>query len=114
MISFSWVPPDFIAVGRKQNRFKMLHVDLLTFSCLETKSFIFCSALESALRYPSTKQGSSNWTTDHYAGAEHRGGLGAADQDREWIVLPDVSLSSSTGHRRNQDGSISTLTEQQV
>lgn len=60
MISFSWVPPDFIAVGKKQNRFKMLHVDLLTFSFLETKSCIFCSVLDSALWYLSTKQGNPN------------------------------------------------------
>ena len=75
MISFSWVPPDFIAVGKKQNRFKMLHGHLLTFSFLETKSYIFCSALGSALRYLSTKQGNPTWTTDYLVGAEYRGGL---------------------------------------
>jgi len=75
MISFSWVPPDFIAVGKNQNRFKMLHVDLLTFSFLETKSYIFFSVLDSALRYLSTKQGNPNWKTDYLAGAEYRGGL---------------------------------------
>lgn len=72
MISFSWVPPDFIAVGKQsktKNCFKMLRVDVLTF-ITETKSWIFCSVLDSALWYLSTKQGNPKWTTDYSAGAE--------------------------------------------
>lgn len=108
MISFSWVPPDFIAVGKKQNCFKTLHVDLLTFSLLETKSFIFCSVLDSALRYLSSKQGNPNWTTDLSAWAEHRGGLWAADQDwRGTVSLMCLCLLQlATG--RTSMGSINT------
>ena len=89
----------------------MLHGHLLTFSFLETKSYIFCSALDSALRYLSTKQGNPTWTTDYLQWVQSTG---------EGFELPTrtenglYSLTCLCLLQLATMGSISTLTERHV